>query len=69
MTHEFSYQFDNGWELSASGLMMQNNDIRNRKNQSFRAVLLGLQGQLGPLLVYLTWQTRCSGTTPSRLML
>ena len=48
MTHEFSYQFDNGWELSASGLMMQNNDIRNRKNQSFRAVLLGLQGQLGP---------------------
>ena len=48
MTHEFTYQFDNGWELSASGLMMQNNDIRNRKNQSFRAVLLGLQGQIGP---------------------
>ena len=23
MTHEFTYQFDNGWEMSASGLMMQ----------------------------------------------
>ena len=48
MTHEFTYAFDNGWEMSASGLMMQTNDIRNRKNGSFRAVLLGLQGELGP---------------------
>ncbi len=48
MTHQFTYAFDNGWEVSASGLMMQTNDIRNRKNGSFRAVLLGLQGELGP---------------------
>ena len=48
MTHEFTYSFDNGWEVAASGLMMQTNDIRNRKNGSFRAVLLGLQGELGP---------------------
>ena len=48
MGHSLVYAFDNGWEVTASLQLQQNADLRFRKNGSFRAVLLGLQGQLGP---------------------
>ena len=48
LTQNFTYQFDNGWEARFSAMRMQNKDVRFRKNGSFRAVLLGLQGELGP---------------------
>lgn len=48
MGHSLVYAFDNGWEVTASVQLQQNADLRFRKNGSFRAVLLGLQGQLGP---------------------
>ena len=48
LTQNFTYQFDSGWEARLSVMRMQNKDVRFRKNGSFRAVLLGLQGELGP---------------------
>ncbi len=54
MGHNFTYTFsdgwlgDRGWEATASVQLQQNVDIRFRKNGSYRAVLLGLQGELGP---------------------
>jgi len=47
MTHTFNYAMANGWDASASLMIQQNVDTRKRKNGSFRAVLLGLQGLLG----------------------
>ncbi len=48
MGHTLTYAFDNGWEVAASVQLQQNADLRFRKNGSYRAVFLGLQGQLGP---------------------
>ena len=48
MGHNLTYVFDNGWEVTGSVQVQQNVDLRFRKNGSFRAVLLGLQGLLGP---------------------
>ena len=46
--NNLTYVFDNGWEVTASVQVQQNADLRFRKNGSYRAVLLGLQGELGP---------------------
>ena len=48
MGHTLTYALDNGWEVAASVQLQQNADMRFRKNGSYRAVVLGLQGELGP---------------------
>ena len=47
MTHTLTYAMANGWDVSGSLMVQQNVDTHKRKNGSFRAVLLGLQGLLG----------------------
>ena len=48
MNHSILYNFDNGWDLTGTASLQQNVDLRFRKHQSYRAVLLGLQGMIGP---------------------
>ncbi len=46
--HDLTMTFDNGWEVTASYGYEEQTDINRNKNNSFNAVLLGLQGLLGP---------------------
>ena len=48
LANSFTYSFENGWDVRASWMRQRNVDPRQRKNQSYRAVLLGLEGRLGP---------------------
>ncbi|MDP7359544.1 MAG: TonB-dependent receptor [Pseudomonadales bacterium] len=46
--HDLILTLDNGWEITASYGYEEQTDINRNKNNSFNAVLLGLQGLLGP---------------------
>ena len=46
MVHELSYEFDNGWDAIVSWSQQSQNYMNFRKNQSYRSVYLGLQGEL-----------------------
>ena len=46
MVHELQYEFDNGWDATMSWSHQNQNYMNFRKNQSYRAVFLGLNGTL-----------------------
>ena len=46
MVHELQYEFDNGWDATMSWSHQNQNYMNFRKNQSYRAVFLGLSGTL-----------------------
>lgn len=46
MVHTLSYQLENGWDVDASYVHQKQNYMNFRKNQSYRAVYMGLQGKL-----------------------
>ena len=46
MVHELSYDLDNGWDAIVSWSQQSQNYMNFRKNQSYRSVYLGLQGEL-----------------------
>ena len=46
MVHQLEYEFDNGWDATMSWSHQNQNYMNFRKNQSYRAVFLGLSGDL-----------------------
>ncbi len=46
MVHELQYEFENGWDATMSWSHQNQNYMNFRKNQSYRAVFLGLSGTL-----------------------